>query len=256
MKSELKTYYPEINQSDVVITGTPQFDFYFEKHFIIDKVNFCKKHDLNPNKKIICFSGNDLKSSPYEEIYLEQIINEIDKIDESERPQIILRRNPVDLTGRFNNILKKYNHVVKEVAPLWIFDKKNTLNWSLIYPHFNDVKLLINTVYHSDVVINIGSTVAHDFAIYKKPVVYINYDLYKDSKWSVHRAYKYQHFKSMGDLEPVFWLNNKKDIKEVLLKALKSKEDTNQIIDGQRWLNIISNERKNVSKNITNLLIQ
>ena len=59
----------------------------------------------------------------------------------------------------------------------------------------------------------------------------------------------------MGNLEPVFWLNDISDIKEVVSKALTANEKTQQVIDGQKWLNIITNERTHTSKNIANLLI-
>jgi hypothetical protein len=60
----------------------------------------------------------------------------------------------------------------------------------------------------------------------------------------------------MGDLEPIFWLNSKDAITEIVDKALRCNESTKVIKDGQKWLNIISNEREKASRNISNLLIQ
>ena len=97
---------------------------------------------------------------------------------------------------------------------------------------------------------------AHDFAMYQKPAIYINYDVPHAKNWSVDTIYKFQHFRSMGDLQPVFWLKNKETIIEILNSAFICNKNSKEIIDGQKWLETISNERENASRNITNLLIQ
>ena len=58
----------------------------------------------------------------------------------------------------------------------------------------------------------------------------------------------------MKNLNPVFWLNEKKDIIEVIKKALNSDLSSDEIKDAQRWLNIISEYREIASQNIVNYL--
>tara|TARA_B100000809_G_scaffold105703_1_gene104249 strand:+ start:47738 stop:49129 length:1392 start_codon:yes stop_codon:yes gene_type:complete len=256
MKKEMKLFYPEIPQDKIIVTGTPQFEFYDNKALLKSKEAFCKQFGLDISKKTICFSGDDTRTSPYDPDYLNDLASSINELPEDKQPQILLRRCPVDLTGRFDMVVKKYAKIIKVADPLWSFDKKNKKNWSLVYPKFKDVALLINTVKHCDVVINIGSTMAHDFAMFKKPTIYINYDVPHAKKWSVDTIYKFQHFRSMGTLQPVFWLKSKESILDVLNKALDSNENSKEIKDSQEWLNIISNERTKASKNLTNLLTQ
>ena len=253
MKNEMKIFYPEIKQKNITITGTPQFEFYSDKELLISKELFFKKTGLDMNKKVICFSGDDKSTSPFDPEYLEYLANSLMLFTENTRPQILLRRCPVDISGRFQKIIKKHSTIIKEAAPIWNFDNEGD-NWQLIYPNYKDIALLVNTVYHSDVVINVGSTMAHDFAIFNKPAIYLNYTPVKSNKWNIETIYKFQHFRSMNNLIPVFWLNEKKDIIEVIKKALDSDLSSVEIKDAQRWLNIISEFRESASQNIVNYL--
>ena len=68
-------------------------------------------------KKIICFSGDDERTSPDDPKYLEDIASAIIKSNCNDKYQILLRRCPVDMSGRFNNVLNK-NQNLKNVIKL------------------------------------------------------------------------------------------------------------------------------------------
>ncbi len=248
MKKELISYYPEINDNNITVTGTPQFEFYYNKNNIYEKDVFYKKFDLDSSKKIICFSGDDELTSPYDSIFLNDIAEVID--EEKLNAQILLRRAPVDISGRFDVIKNKFPEIIKVATPLWNFDKNNLENWQIIYPTYEDIKLLISTAYYCDAVINLGSTMAHDFAMFQKPAIYFNYNPVYSNDWNVETIYQYQHFRSMGDLDPVLWLNSKEDTKLILDKALNQ-----PTLDNEKWLNRIAEFRENASHNIANKII-
>lgn len=257
MKKELELFYPEIPSETVTITGTPQFEFYYDKSLLIDKKEFCQKYDLDPEKKTICFSGDDARTSPYDQYYLKDLAEVISLMPKENQFQILFRRCPVDLSGRYDAIIKKYSSIIKEAPPLWNFDKDNVMNWTLIYPKFEDVALLVNTVTHTDVVINVGSTMAHDFAMLGKPAIYINYDQQNSSGWSSNTLYQFQHFKSMGDLSPVFWWNKKSEINDILGEIVFCGETCNEIItDSKQWLDKIASNKETASERIVNALIE
>ncbi len=219
MKDEMAIYYPEIPQNNILVTGTPQFEFYEDKNNIIDKKLFYDTYNLDIDKKIICFSGDDELTSPDDPKYLEDVAEEITKAGLETQYQILLRRCPIDLSGRFDAVIKKYPNLIKEAAPVWNFN--TTSNWATIYPTFEDVKLLVSTAFYSDIVINLGSTMAFDFAMFKKPCVFINYDQKNkiNPDWSVETIYKFQHFRSMKDKRAVLWLNKKEEIINLLHHA-------------------------------------
>jgi len=219
MKKELNLLYPEINSNQVHVTGTPQFEFYFKEQFLHSKEDFFNTHGLDLNKKTICFSSNDT-SSPYEQNYFEDLCEELMKIEESERPQILFRKCPVDKTNRFDAVLQKYKGLIISIEPDWRIPSDDT-SFIYIYPSYEDYKLLANTVLHSDVVVNLGSTMAHDFAVFNKPCLYLNYDPVANSTFKVNEVYQFQHFRSMNDLNAVGWIDSKLDFIPKIKMALE-----------------------------------
>ena len=251
MKKELKLYYPEIALEKIHITGTPQFEFYKEEKNIIDKEIFYHRYNLDVNKKIICFSGDDTKTSPDDPDYLKDIAEMLVKGSLQNEYQILLRRCPVDFSGRFDVVLNQYKDLIKEAPPLWYFNSSK--EWITVYPSFEDVKLLVSTAFYSDIVVNVGSTMAFDFAMFNKPCVFINYDqLNKRIKnWSVKTIYKFQHFKSTPNQDAVIWLNNKEEIIDKIIY----KKDWNSTNSLMEWVNIIVGEtNNNASVNISCIL--
>jgi hypothetical protein len=233
MKRELQLLYPEILSSQIKITGTPQFEFYCNKRNFEEKKTFFNRYGLDINKKTVCFSANDT-TSPYEVNYLKDICEEVSKIQESIRPQIIFRRCPVDKTTRFDKILEKYKHLLSVIDPDWRTEKEGDATFTSIYPTYHDNSLLVNTIQHSDVVINLGSTMAHDAAVLDTPCLYVKYDPVPNSAYKVNDIYKFQHFKSMNDIEAVGWINDKSEILDKIMEAISTPEKTGK--ERKQWL--------------------
>ncbi len=95
-------------------------------------------------------------------------------------------------------------------------------DWSTILPTNNDVTLQVNTIYHTEMVVNLGSSMVFDYVAHKKPCAYINYDIPKpkDKNWSVKKIYKFVHFRSMPHKNAVVWLNTKQEIAAKLEQTL------------------------------------
>lgn len=253
MKNQLLELYSEIIPTQVKISGTPQFEFYSYANLYEDRKVFLNKYGLDENKKTICFSGNDI-SSPYDAVYLKDICEEISKIDKNRRPQILFRRCPVDMSDRFDIVLKKYKDFVFSIDPDWKTGKVNGDSFATIYPTINDNRLLVNTVKHSDLVINLGSTMAHDFAILDKPCLYLNYDPVEDSKFKVEDVFNFEHFKSMEDLEAVGWINKKNEIYNKIFEGLDTPEKVGK--ERKEWLRrIVFHPTNKNSDQLLNLIL-
>ena len=255
MQSELVTVYPEINSAAIKVVGTPQFEFYFKDQFKLSKEEFFATYNLDPNKKTVCFSANDA-FSPYEALYLGDLCESLMTIEEPNRPQILFRKCPVDLSNRFDVVLNKYPKLAISIDPDWRIASALENTFTEIYPSFLDISLLVNTVLHSDVVVNLGSTMAHDFAVYNKPCLYLNYDPIESSRLKVKDVYGFQHFRSMSGIAAVGWINNRLDFKEKIEQALDSSETIGP--DRLQWMQKIvkyplQNNSKNLVQEITTL---
>ncbi|WP_420379792.1 hypothetical protein [Gilvibacter sp.] len=216
MKAQLLDFYPELDEAQVQITGTPQFEAYHKQENIIPKAEFFSQYGLDTTKKTICFSGDDEYTSPYDPSYLEDLARQLQVAGLDSQYQILFRRCPVDVSGRYDAIIEKFKGLIIAAPPLWNFNSKV---WSAVYPTQADVALLVSVAYHCDLVVNLGSTMAFDFGMFNKPCIYINYDQPQARNWSVKMIYNFEHFKSMPDRSSVYWWDSPEQLTEVLQVA-------------------------------------
>lgn len=252
MKEEFELFYPDIEKDKVLVTGTPQFEFYSNKKNFISREQFCKTHGINITKKIICYSGDDTLTSPYDPQYLDDLAQTIQSLDKEGKTAILLRRCPVDLSNRYKTIIDKYPGLIFVSDPKW--EKDNENGWVGLYPTIDDVQLLCNVAYHCDAVYNVGSTMAFDFCMFNHPAYYINYDQPNSTKWSVKTIYKLQHFRSMPSRSCVLWVNSKEYLKLLMQDFISSNKEN--IPTAREWYGIINSGATNEipSKKIAQLL--
>lgn len=236
MKDELKFYYQDIEEKQIKITSTPQFDHYQNTSLIESREDFANTYGLTPESHWVLFSGDDKVTSPFDPSYLkdvgEALKNEMDI-------ELLFRQVPVESTERYDHVLNSSR--IKHIPPLW----KQSDSWTGFMPTREDIALLVNLAYHCKVVINIGSTMALDFAFFNHTGLYINYDQPKARNWSVDIIYKFQHFRTMDGLDPVGWINGKDEILPMVRNVL---DKTGEVgVDKGKWLKRIAGEQEGLS---------
>jgi len=238
MKKEFHKYYPDIDRDRVHVVGTPQFIPYTNERLYESREDFCAHYNLNPSAKIICFSGDDVTTSPHDPLYLRDTAEAVRRMNElgGGKYQILFRRCPVDVSERYNGILEKYDDVIFSAPPLWK-KPKGSEAWHGIVPTPEDIKLLVNTVLHCDTAVNVGSTIAHDFACMGKTSCYFKYNPVDKGAWDIHKIYRYIHFRSMQGLDPIYWIESSEDIDKMIIAATKDSEK--KILDAKQWLRTI-----------------
>ena len=249
MYDEMAAYYPEISEHKIKLVGTPQFEFYLDESQQLSRELFAKRHGLDSEKKWICFSGDDVKTSPHDAVFLKDVAAAL--LPYQDRLQIIFRRCPVEFSDRYDVIIKKHKGFVVAIDPLWHVPENTA--WTHYFPKYEDVSMQVNLASHCDVVINLGSTMAHDFTMFNKPCLYLNYNPVRDVNWNVETVYSYQHFRSMIDLEAVVWIDSKASIAEQVIKTIDAPD--NLAKDRKLWmerivLHPVSQASKLISKTI------
>ena len=236
MKAELLKYYPYIEENQVFITGTPQFEMHADESLIQTKEEFYRANNLDKDKDYICFSGDDITTSPHDEHYLEDVAKAITKLNaEGNNLGLIFRRCPVDFSKRYDSILKEYEDIIVPLAPIW---NANGTMWNTIIPQVEDQSLLLNTVKHSKLIINLGSSMVFDAVCHETPCAYVNYNPEVEVlKKDIYSIYKYIHFRSMPSLEAVIWLNSAEEI-SVKIKGALSNE--NSLVETKKWFERIN----------------
>ena len=238
MKEELLSYYPFIASEKIHVTGSPQFESHFNASLRKSRESFFSEHGLDQNKKYICFSGDDKTTCPDDPQYLNDITEAIAELNKNgHNLGILFRRCPVDISERYDWVLEKFKDLIVPVAPKW---KQVGGSWNAILPTREDLELQINTILHTEAVVNLASSMAFDYAIFNKPCVYINYGVPNklDESWSPQKVYNFVHFRSMPSQNAVIWLESKEELKEKIKLALKGSSET--VEKAQEWFEKIN----------------
>ena len=225
MKEQMIKYYPDIAEDRIIITGTPQFEPHFKNDKLLSREDFFKEHGLDTNKRYICFSGDDVTTSPLDQLYLRDLARSIEILNEKGyNLGIIFRRAPVDISTRFDQVLEDYDHLIISIDPLW---KKYGEYWNLLLPEKEDFWLLSNICEHCEIVVNICSSMVFDFAIHGKPCIYLNYEQPELKKGirDIGQNYKYVHFRSMPSKDAVVWAKSPTEITSGIEKLLENPEE-------------------------------
>ncbi len=253
MKMELMKYYPFITENQILITGTPQFEMHNCEHYSVSKNDFFVENNLDSSKKYICYSGDDITTSPNDPIYLEDTAKAVIELNHKGfQLGIIFRRCPVDYSDRFNLVLEKYKDIIVAIDPKW---EKTGIAWNSILPTKEDMNLQINTIEHTEMVINLGSTMVFDYVTHNKPCAFINYDNPNSVQpdWTVKKIYEYVHFRSMPSKESVLWINSPESIESIIQIGLEKPEIIVQ--NAQKWFEKINQHpSKDASKRILNAI--
>lgn len=220
MKEEFSYYYPWLKPLKIYVSGTPQFLPYFDESFRLTRSEFALRYELDMTKEWICFSGDDETTSPFDDDYLVDLANVVTLLNTKleTKLQIILRPSPADFSNRYQQVVSRYSDIIKLIKPEWISVK--TRSWSSLLPMRSDFEILVNLALHCKGVFNIGSTMAIDFSFFNKPSAYFAYNHYIVDYWDIDKVYKFIHFRTMGNINPVYWIQHSEQLESIVLKLI------------------------------------
>ena len=251
MKNELMDYYPYIQPDDIKVTGTPQFEIHYDLSVVLSRDQFCLKYGLDPTKKYLCFSGDDVTTSPHDEHFLRDVAVAVKQLnDKGNNIGVIFRRCPVDFSDRYQKVLREYSNIILPIDPEWT---GNGDSWNQVMPKKEDLRLQTNIVEHSFMVINVASSMIFDFAAKGKPCAYLNYRLdLKELQKDIREIYSYIHFNTIPE-DAVFWINNREEIGDIILTGLNGPNEEKLKV-ARNWFRKINYSAKDASKNIVHQL--
>ncbi|MGE3854545.1 MAG: hypothetical protein AB7K09_22630 [Planctomycetota bacterium] len=220
MAAEMARYSPDHPAGCVHITGTPQFEPYFDRSLAEPRDQFLCRHGVDPADFVVCFSGDDTLTSPNDPLYLEALAIATAGLTVSgRRVSILFRRCPADGTQRFARVLAQHSGIAVS-DPLW----SKSLDWSTSIPTRADNALLANVVRHSDLVVNLGSTMAADFAVLGKPAIFVAWDALPNQWPSTAELYRLPHFRLVDECGPVYRATGPEHLRELVVQALSEPE--------------------------------
>lgn len=238
MKDEVLKYYPFVKESQVFVTGTPQFEPHYDNELFTNREEFFNQYNLDISKRYICFSGDDETTSPLDQYYLEDLAKAVRNLNKKgENLGIIYRKCPVDTTTRYDTVIDANKDVINVIDPLW---KSVGKNWNEILPTKEDLALLHNVCAHSEFVTNVCSSTVFDFVAHDKPCIYFNYEQPQLKKGirDIGQNYKYVHFRSMPTQQAAIFCTDKQDLENQVKQILDKK--LSNVPDGKKWYKIVA----------------
>ena len=170
----------------VSVVGVPQFDLYSDKDNFLERAEFFEAHGLNPQQKLITYAASTEGFIPNETEIFETIYRTLQN-DFARAPlQFLLRLHPITSPALWEEYHRRFSgrpHLtIQQPGKI----SKLHDGWD---PSWTDMVNLASTIFYSDVVVNIASTMAIDAAVLDKPVIAIAFGRDFDEQQSVFRRY-------------------------------------------------------------------
>ena len=194
---KLEKYGPD----QIVVTGTPQFDLYFESEAIEPREKYLRGLGLDPDRKTIVFAPAGAKFLFMAAEWLDVLLTAQQEGDFGVPTQVISRNHPADPLGPFLD--EKYDavpHLHRDFPRRWF----RSLGWQMTR---TDVRRVANMLAHADVVVTPASTFTIEAAIFDTPTVVVAFsEIVPDVVRGTLQGRTFQkHFKGLldGNLVPV-----------------------------------------------------
>jgi hypothetical protein len=165
---ELHGYDP----ASIDVAGPPQFDRYFAGDTRTPRDEFCRRVGLDPSRRILTLTTIPAEAYPRHDVVIDRLLEAIDSGAIRPACDLLVRLHPRD-------DLRAYERYAG--VPHLVIEKPFRRTAPAGDGHSVDVtaentRHLADTMCHSDVVLNVASTIAIEASIFDTPVVNIAFD--------------------------------------------------------------------------------
>jgi len=230
MAEETECYH-DIARERILIGGVPQWDSYFRNDVEMLKERFLRKYKLSADRKIIYFG---LCSMAYHKGNLDVITYLIECIDNkifAMPSQIIFRPHPAYYGGiEEEQFETQYAELIELINrnrnnPHVRFVPPRIIRGDTAYISPEDNLILKELLFFSDVCVSVLSTQMIEAAILDKPVVTLEYGVWKTSEMEVELdKLKLEHIRRVFETGAISRSRTKKQLVENINEALLNPE--------------------------------
>jgi hypothetical protein len=187
---EIHGYEPD----QVCVTGVPQFDIYRDPASRDSRETFFQRIGADPARKLITLTTIPPVLYRHHDRVIEIISDVLERGAFGVAAQLLVRVHPRDDLAFYQRFEGRPGIIVEKP-----FRTGMVAEGSVVDPTENDRRHLANTLVHSDVVVNVASTIAIEAAICDTPVVNIGFDGPEPRPFldSAARYYHYTHYRRL-----------------------------------------------------------
>jgi hypothetical protein len=190
---ELHDYEP----AAIEVAGAPQFDGYFSGEARTPREAFCRRVGLDPTRRILTLATIPAEGYPRHDVVIDHLVEAIRTGAVHPACDLLVRLHPRDDLRRYERYAG-VPHVVVEKA--FRVSARSGDGHSVDVTAEN-TRHLADTMCHSDIVLNVASTMAIEAAIFDTPVVNIAFDQddaeVRPFLTSPLRYYSYTHYQQI-----------------------------------------------------------
>jgi hypothetical protein len=244
-------------EEKIFVSGVPRFDSYFRRENMRSRSEFFKDYDLDPDKKLVTYTtSHDRLFWPHEatspEPEIVKFLARAIQSDELGAPSQLLVRLHPQASRKLYEQLAKEEGVTLQVPgrPSRFQDRDLSVAEGV---------LLGETMLHSDVVVNVASTITIDASIFGTPVVCIGFDMRGERPYltSVRRFYDFDHYKKLARTSGFRIAARKEDlvteVHHYLADPTRDREGRQKIVEEQCYY-VDGRSAERVAHHIQNLL--
>ncbi len=217
---EVSRIYPEtIEQSKVIVTGAPQFDFYFSDKNVMPLEKWCALFGLDPHHPVLLYAGGPATLFPNEPNFLKDIVEAKLRGDLPANLQILFRCHPIDKIERWKNAIGEHDFLFYDES----WSGKEQLKYANITD--KDIDKLVSSLKYSAVHVNVCSTMTVDGCAFDKPQIGPAYDRDKVGSRKLKQMYMQEHFLSIIETGGLSLANSKEELIQMISESLNSPRD-------------------------------
>ena len=177
---------------EIRVAGPPQWDRYFREGVHISREGFMRRIGGRPDRRLITVTTTPRELYPHHDHVLGVLIDAIRTGRFKVPVQVLVRLHPRDDMSYYTEF---------DALPDVILEKpfRRTVRSSdglAVDVTAESQQHLANTLFHSDVIVNVASTIAVEAAIFDTPVVNVAFDGGSESEFarSARRYYEFTHY--------------------------------------------------------------
>ena len=197
MKQELAFHFPYVN-AQAFVTGAPLFDIYYNKPYAMDRAEFLEGLGLSPDLPYVLYTTNTPAGMPDENKIVSWFWEELSKSPLAGKVSLLVRLHPKEAADRYD-ALSGLENVALTLAgpPHW----GNADRW---LPGEQDMRLLLNSMMHAAVSVNVASTMSLESFALGLPTINVAFKATDEMKdhgllWSFDMYHTSDHYRALVD---------------------------------------------------------